>query len=296
MQNKQEKKSLIEECAIVSPQGKPNAALLEVLKVLELLHDGTLNSIVAITQKKFLQTSPDGQRRERWELEEIMPEFRKKLMPHLDKLGMVDEIPPSKEKYDGVFMLGELVLGVRERLSYLSRLWEKGTRFDKIIFLGGERPLMDSGRETPKTLLDRNNKELPIREDWLPPNALPTTEFGMMKLVWDQAKLPQGLKEVKVEFVNAPLIYNPKTGRVDRPTTKDTIEKWLETNPREGKFLAISNNPYIGYQHSVLKTYLPRGFQVETVGPKAPLNLPLSFYLGEMARWLYQEKLRLFEP
>lgn len=78
-----------------------------------------------------------------------------------------------------------------------------------------------------------------------------------------------------------------------RPTTEDTIKKWLETNPSSGTCLAISNNPHIGYQHSVLKTYLPDEFKLETVGSSASLELPMAFYLGEMARWMYQERQRL---
>lgn len=295
-EQQKELKPLIEKYAIVDSDGKPNAILLETLKALELPHDGTLKSIVGITQKKFFQRDQDGQRKERWEINEVMPEFREKIMPLLNNLGMLQEFSPSTKKYDSILILGDVATKVRNRIRYLKDLSEKGLRANKIILLGGERPLMDSDRETPEILLDRNNQILAIRKDWIPPQKMPTTEIGMMKLIWDQAELPQELRKIKAEFINARLKTNPKTGRLDRPTTKDTIEKWLETVPQEGKFLAISNNPHIGYQHSVLKTYLPKGFKVETVGPKASSNLPLAFYLGEITRWLYQENQRLLKP
>ena len=214
-------------------------------------------------------------------------------MPILGKLGMLDEIPPINDLYDHVLIPGALVTRVRTRLKYLIDLWQKGLRFKEINFLRGERPLAESGRETPEALLDNNNQELPFREGWQPPQELPTTELEMMKLVWDQADLPQGLRHSQVKWINAPMKPNPSGGRPLRPTTEDTIKKWLETNPSSGTCLDISNNPHIGYQHSVLKTHLPDELKLETVGSSASLELPLAFYLGEMSRWLYQEKQRL---
>ena len=77
------KKITVEDFAIVDAEGKPNSTLLELLGVLELPHDGTLNSIVSVTQEKFFQRRPDGQRKERWELDEVMPEFRRQGNAHL---------------------------------------------------------------------------------------------------------------------------------------------------------------------------------------------------------------------
>lgn len=287
------KKITIEDFPIVSPEGKPNSTLLELLHVLELTHDGTLDSIVSITQQKFFQRRPDGIRKERWEIDEVMPEFRGQVMPFLGKLGMLDEIPPANDEYDHVLIPGALVTRVRTRVKYVADLYQKGLKFKTINFLGGERPLADSGRETQDVLLDHNNKELPFREGWKPPFELPTTELGMMQLVWDQADLPSGLRRAEIRWINAPMKPNPSGGIMLRPTTEDTIKKWIETNPSSGVCLAISNNPHIRYQQSVLKTYLPAEFKVETVGSAASPNLPLAFYLGEMARWLYQERLRL---
>lgn len=285
-------KPVVERFPIVNSEGKPSANLIELLQVLKLPHDGTLNSIVSITQEKFFQTRSDGQRKERWELDEVMPEFRGQVMPVLDRLGMLAEIAPSSDRYDYALMPGALVTRVRTRLKYLSDLWEKAVRSHKLVFLGSERPLAESRRET-EILLDPNNQELPFRAEWQPPQELPTTELGMMQLVWDQANLPKDLRQVNTEWINAPMKSDPSGGRPLRPSTEDTIQEWLKTKPYAGTCIALSNNPHIAYQHSVLKTHLPKDFSLETVGPSASLNLPLAFYLGEMARWLYQERQRL---
>ncbi len=288
-----EHESTISQYRVVDKEGNPTPPVIKLLDILQLPHDGTLDGIVAITQEKFFQRNQEGQRKERWELEEVMPEFRIEAIPVLDRLGMLREIPPSNNQYDGALMFGALVTRVRTRLAYLKELWKKGVRFNELIFLGGERPLAESGRETPDILYNRLNRDLPIRRDWKPQSEVPTTELGMMELVWDQADLPEDLRNVKIKWINAPMKPNPKGGRPLRPTTEDTLIIWLENSHPKDNYLAISNNPHIGYQHSVLETYLPKSINVETVGHRASLGLPMAFYLGEFARWLYQEKQRL---
>ncbi len=256
--------------AIVNSDGQPNSAILEIMKVLELPNNNTLKNIVEITQEKFFQKKDNLE----------IPHLREKIMPILDKLNMLKEITPIKRKYDNALMLGELFHVIKKRLSFLEMLWNQDIRFDRIVFLGGERPL-DEKREISVMLLDNANKKLP------------KTELEMMKMVWDEEQLLQEMKQVKTQWVNAFLKPNEKGERIIWPNTGDTIKKWLERNPSPGTCLAISNNPYIGYQNSVLKTYLPKGFEVETVGQAASLELPLALYLGEMARWLYQEQIRL---
>lgn len=286
-------KNTIKDYGIVNQEGKPAPAAFELLDILQLPHNKTLSGVVENTQKKFFQKKEDGQRKERWELEEVMPEFKNQIMPKLDQLGMLQEFSPSKKNYSGALVLGGFITRARSRISSLKELWEKGVRVNEVIFLGGERPLAESGKETTKELFDRTNTELPIRKDWQEPLGAPTTELGMMKLVWDQADLPEDLKNLKSTWINAPMKLNPKGGNLLRPTTEDVLKTWLKTNPSKGTFLAISNNPHIGYQQSVLETYLPNEIQVETVGQKAPQNLSMAFYLGEFSRWLYQEQQRL---
>src|SRR3989338_1920251 len=103
------KRTTIENYAIVNPEGKPSSAILEMMEVLGLRHNSTLKSIVDITQEKFFQKKADGQRKERWEIDEVVPHLRQQVMPILDKLGMLKEFAPTENRHDNALMLGALV-------------------------------------------------------------------------------------------------------------------------------------------------------------------------------------------
>jgi hypothetical protein len=78
-----------------------------------------------------------------------------------------------------------------------------------------------------------------------------------------------------------------------RATTGDTIIDWLATSPAHGDCLFISNQPYVGYQDSVMRTYIPHSFgSLETCGPQASNTTRNSDILDDLARFLYQEKIR----
>ena len=90
------------------------------------------------------------------------------------------------------------------------------------------------------------------------------------------------------------MIRDSETGKLRRAQTKDTIEAWLDKSPISGKCLAISNNPYIPYQHqTMLKTLgernCDRQLQVETVGAAAATDISVAVHLDNIARWLYTE-------
>ena len=83
-------------------------------------------------------------------------------------------------------------------------------------------------------------------------------------------------------------------GILKRPTTPDTVLDWLKIKPHPGLCLAISNQPYVLYQDSVLKTVLPPSFTVETIGEKMDeTSYNVSLLLDNLARFLYQEAKRL---
>ena len=121
-------------------------------------------------------------------------------------------------------------------------------------------------------------------------NANEHTETQLMLQFW-QRQAPDALKKLPFTLIDTPGKKN-KEGCFSRPTTKDTVLKWLSFSPRPGKCLFISSQPFIGYQHSVISTYLPKNFCAETVGSYREKDLPLSVYLDNLSRWLYQEQLR----
>ena len=79
-----------------------------------------------------------------------------------------------------------------------------------------------------------------------------------------------------------------------RPNTEDTVEEFLKLKPKPGSYLVISNQPFILRQHSVMKSLLPRGFKIETVGYGVKSDsLNISLILDAFARLLYQENKRI---
>jgi hypothetical protein len=260
--------------------------LRNLLSITQVKHHETFSSIVDETQKKWLRP----QEKERWELDNIFPKDHKIIVSLLHDLGCVDAIFPSQKHYDYVLFFGGTVGGVRNCFSYLLKLWKKGIRFKSLIVLGGERSL-DPKIENKETLLNIPSIMVMMtkKKNWQWNRRIPQTETDMMKLVFDHIEFPNDFKTVEVVFVNAQQVRFTD-GTMRRPTTGDTIEKWLLKKPIPGTCLAISSQPHIGYQHSVLQTLLPSQFSVETVGAEVSQNIKIAVYLDSLARRLYQEQ------
>jgi len=276
---------------ILDSKGNPSTGLLDLLATTNIQHDGTLVEIVRSTQFPqdeggWLRTSG----KERWEVKEISPEKREQLMTMFDKLFVIQEIEPAGIYYDYAVILGATVHRVRSRLQYLVELWKKGVRFGCIVVLVGQRPL-DSGLESPEELLNENNTMFPFKHGWQLTDDLPTTETGMAKLVFAQSPLPAEWDNLSIIFVDTPM-QQTLFGKLRRPNTQDTIMHWFKTNPRAGSVLAISGQPYVNYQDTVLRCFIPDTFSLETVGKAAPLKERTTTILDSMARWLYQENKR----
>lgn len=266
--------------------GNPSQPLQALLELTGIEHDGTLSSIVEKTQKQWLRAAG----KERWEIDEMFPEKRAEALALLDTLGCIAEVKPTHTHYDYAVVLGTTVQRVRTRLQYLINLHNAGVQCNKIIVLGSERPL-DAMLEHATVLLDCNNGFLACKPNWSLKSDAPKTETEMMKMVYDQAELPDSFANIPVTFIDTRMIKNDN-GTLRRPSTGDTIHSWLATNPEEGSCLFISNNPFIGYQDSVVRTFMPTNFIVETVGAATTNDVKLSVHLDNCARWLYQEKIR----
>ncbi len=245
-------------------RGIPSQALIRLLDVLQVSHERTIESMVNATQKTLLR--PAGA--ERWEAEDRYGEKKPKLMPLFDQLGMIQKKVPSQQHYAYVVLLGSLYDNVKDRLLFLARAWDRGVRFDTLVLLGGQRPLLHDEQESLKALA---------------PSEKPLSETDMLKLAYHYLSIPQTMREVPVVFVDAP---KPLGAR--RPTTSDTIAAWLSMQPISGSVLAVSSQPFIGYQDAVLHTFLPKDFVVETVGNNAREEVTTAVYLDTLARWLYQ--------
>ncbi len=284
------KGGMLSDCSlyILDSKSNPSPQLLDLLTATDVKHDGTLTGIVRATQ--FSQNEGGWLRtlgKERWEVKEVFSEKREQLMAILDKLGVIQEIEPTDICYDYAVILGATVHRVRSRLQHLVELWKKGVRFGSIVVLTGQR-LLDPGLESPKELLNKNNTMFPFKHGWQSTGDLPTAEAGMTKLVFEQSPLPAEWDNLSITFIDTPK-QQTLDGKLRRPNTQESIMHWLKTNPKAGSILAISNQPYVHYQDSAFRCFLPDTFSLETVGKAVSSKERTSSLLDNMARWLYQE-------
>lgn len=267
-------------------QLKPRQKLIELLKITGMEINESNASITAINawaQKNLLR-----QGKERWDEQDTKFEALKpKMMPLLTELGFINATNPSFNEYEGALVHGALLSRVRLRLNYLIEQWKKGVKFTHLYFIGGDRPL-EPKFENKETLLQVPDY-LKIRAGWQAPVVLPTTESEMIKWVWDQTDVPEDLrKQVQVHFISAPMKKDPKTDQLTvRPNTNDTVEAWLKTSPNGGKYLSVTNCPYIR-QDIVLRSLTPGKYEFDTIGPKVSENEKMSIVVDEVGRFIFQ--------
>jgi hypothetical protein len=111
----------------------------------------------------------------------------------------------------------------------------------------------------------------------------------MIKIVFDQMQLPEGLKKVPVMYIDA-LQQVDSNGKTRRPNTSDTIKRWIEVDPIPGSCLFISNQPFILYQETTVRMLMLDDFEVETVGFATQSGYDsVHMVLDSLARCIYQE-------
>jgi hypothetical protein len=245
---------------LIDKNGFPSPSLIFLLDLMRLPHDYSLKSIMRVTQQHWLQAT-----KERWHFEPREEYRLNYLFPFLQKLGCIDAILAQEKVYDYALVLGGYYTRIKARLAHLAKEWERGVRFKQLIFLTGER-FLDS-----------------VTESLLFPLGEKATETDLMRHLFKEHPL----------FDKLPLTVVDTAGTRgqkgwQRPTTKDTILKWLKSAPMPGKCLFISSQPFVKYQHSVICSALPDTFSCETVGSYTEAGLSLSVYLDNFARWLYQ--------
>lgn len=253
--------------ALFDNTGRPSLSLISILNVLQLKHENTLESIVSVTQKNLLRPA----NKERWEVADVFSDKKNVLDPLFKKIHCIQAIHSARSHYDYAVILGALFSRVRDRLNWLIDEWRHGVRFKTLVFLSGQRALIDAEREQLKAFLHGDN--------------VPTNEFEMTKSVYESIAMPESLRKVPVVFINAPAIC----GRV-RATTEDTVREWLALHPKPGSVLAVSNQPYIFQQHCVLRLLLPAEFAIESIGPEIASSTATTIILDNLARWIFQIK------
>lgn len=265
---------------------------MKLLKLLELVGMDPLDE----SQKTIVQINNWAQSHllrqgERWDKQTTkFEDLKSKINPLLTDLGFIEEVPPHFTTYQGAIVHGALLPTLRLRLDYLVKQWNQGIRFTHLYFLGGERPL-EPQYENKNTFAHEEKSLLKIKSDWNLSTKLPKTETEMMQLVWEQSEIPEDMRtKVEVYFINAPMKKDPKSEKLLRPNTDDTIREWLKTSPPYGSYLAISNAPYINRQDLVIRALTPNKYTFDTVGPKARKQEKMAIFLDEVARMIFQTK------
>ena len=276
---------------IIDENGTPSATLKELLLVAEIDHDGSLPSIVNVTQKAWLELIRPNNK-ERWEInQEIINKFeknREQFLKLFRQLDISEKLSPLQNHYTYAVLLGSTLKSFCKRLGYLIELSKAGIIFDELVTLAGERPLLQ--KENKAVFLSMLKTTLPGRIGVELLEEFPTNEADMMEYVLKYVELPETLRS-SIVMIRVPMKIN-NTGALVRPTTADTVIEWLKAKPKLGSILALSSQPYCAYQSSVLKTFMPE-FIIETVGKAAKHDTSIALYLDSLGRFLFQENKRL---
>lgn len=99
--------------------------LLKLLKTTEVVHDGSMESIINATQDEWV----------RKEVAPVSEETRNELLLIADHLGYVNEVAPQEKNYDYAVVLGGRANTMKGRIENLCKCWEKGVRYKQIVFI-----------------------------------------------------------------------------------------------------------------------------------------------------------------
>jgi len=220
------------------------------------------SDLIIETQKRWLR----NQGLERWEMNELSLEQKRFVLKWAKDQGLYAPWEPILTKYDKGIILGCSTSLMKSRLQTLIDLWNEGVLIHEIVWLTGDRPL------DPRVdgLIDRCK-----------------TESEAAHIIWQEANLPQEMKNLPVVFIEVPVKSDGK-----RPNTQDTVVAWLNTLKKPCSALFVSDQPFCGYQFAVIKSTLPNTIDFDVVGKGAdPTSHPAAaaITLDSIACWIYQE-------
>jgi hypothetical protein len=244
--------------------------VLELMRLTNLDIATNLNDAIPPTQEGWLR--PHGSERAHLlEKNRDLPIF----MRQFDRLGLLAEILPSKNEYDYVLLLGAMYDTFKYRLDWLEQAIVNGLKVKIIVLMGSHRPLEQRHE------LDRMSKNHIFKKH-------PLTEIEMMEALIAQSSIKN--LQPNIKFIKVASSMKQRNGILMRANTRDTVIDFLDLNQKPGSVLAISSQPHVLRQDLVIRSHLFMPWQIETVGKNAPINLPTSVYLDELARILYQLK------
>lgn len=248
-------------------------------------HKKDFNSMVEATQQ--WRRKP-GQ--ERWEVTDLnfSAKQKKKVRKYLAALGLINQQKPNKKQFDYALVLGATAPRMKSRFQHLVTLWKEGVRFDRIIFLSGERPIHDDIDMTELLVSDVIGKEASRDKKQ---KARPATEKEAARMVYMSTEMPDDMQNIPVE-----LFSSSRTWLVDRwqrGNTRDSFKSWVKSNPKPGSALIVSNQPHLLYQQEVIRQELPQGFITEGTAQQADPDSQIIMILDALALWLHNLQIRI---
>lgn len=252
---------------------------------LDIPHTKTFDAMVDASQRWRRRS---GQ--ERWEMPDIKLNQQQQLrvLAHLAKLGLINELHPISQQFEYALLLGATVPRMEHRLNQLIKLWKEGVRFNQIIVLAGQRPLA-ADIDQVEALINRI-----IGEDTQGEArtiARPLTETEAARLLFKVTNMPADMGQVPVVFIDTPKLW--QQDHWQRPCTRDTLKKWIGTStpetgaPKSGKTLIVSDQPHALYQQEVVRQELPDSFTTEVTAQQAGADTRVAIYLDALALWLH---------
>lgn len=226
---------------LFSPEGTASPALTSFLEKIGISTDGTRTGILQALIPLHTSSSIVTAISDRYGSSDALP-----FIGDLTALSFIEKVDSPPRNYQDALLYGGPVDWVRERIAHLLQQWEQGVRFERLVMLGSDRP-RDEGRwrESVKRICAPDDSVLPLRPDWSFRGQAPTDEYDIMRIVFDQAKLPDEWG------TSVPVVWLRTTremagGRVD---TAATVRHYLNELPGEKRaVLAASSQPFVQYQ------------------------------------------------
>jgi hypothetical protein len=198
-------------------------------------------NMIQLTQEKFVVRSGT---KERWEVakQEWIKNNKDETLSDLKILGFIDSIKPKIQFFDAVCILGATGPKMKDRIDYANFLIESGLKVKNIILLAGERYVTKNIDGKERELIELA-KKLNIN-DWQK-----LTETDLISDLYNKSDLYN--RNLAYHLIDTLAMDLP------RPTTQTTIIeliKFLNAHREIRNIIFISNQPYVKYQESVIRS------------------------------------------
>jgi len=257
--------------------GQPHQALWHLLEKTGISLDRALpasslpDTIMQKTQDAWLRKP----HHERWHLDQAIKRHHHDILSNLKELGVTRPIVPAYNQYDALCILGGAAPSMKKRIQHAVSLIESGISAQQIVILTGERPRSQE-RESRQQLAQVCDPELPLQEH----ETTPETEYEIAQFL---------LRHTQLSCASSlQVISSPAQPGSRRANTRDTAATFYAQHPDIATLLCISHQPYICYQHTVIKSVFSEYVHLETVGPADTVDqTPTDILLDTVARWIY---------